>query len=754
MEDQYIYLLYKEGSNTIVKIGSTRNPLERLAVYKTWHFSEDGEELQYYKLYSINANCYDVDEHLKNDTSRGFARYRELGLMACGTEFYQLPQEDVALLEEWFTRRNIEFKDCNIDELTRASECRASLLDEFTRESLRDPINIQLRGYQLIVYDRLINYLRHNKKAVLDIFCGGGKTVLYQKYVLDNYATYSSIVLVVPKLSLLDDMAKRFDSLCSLLHLNIIQIGSHRDGTTDLKNIEGALGNSSRHFIISTYKSASLLLEPLREQTDVLFIFDECHYCCSPESILQTLKPIEENIKHMIFATASPKYSQIGQQSIGMNNIEYFGEFICNIPMARLIRECFLCEYTIIVEQGSQMLNGAKNYYNTALNILKKYIETNAIKKILLYTNSINNIGTIYDSMKSDAFFSQFALFRAHSGLTNSEILRQKRNYIESAGIAIMVNCQLFTEGINIPELDAVVFCDPKNSEAEIIQCFGRAMRRDPNNLNKVAKIFIPICEEDIGSKFAKLFKIIKIISAHDPKLRDEIKSLSRRHDAKTRDKPTRPILNICISDANYKILDLRRSKLCIESMGDAILYILRDYIPRTTAKIWQEFTDREIYESNGKTPKASCSSQCGILFQQGKLQRTGQPYKYYIERVCRLTPAEFIQELLNKNIETEEGYRIEYEPYANPNFPFNPADRYSGFEWKHLLLKKYYTLEECVARLAELESSVLELGLITDLEKNNYLSDIDPKIPKNLRIFYRKKLYTLNNAIFKELRR
>ena len=46
---------------------------------------------------------------------------------------------------------------------------------------------------------------------------------------------------------------------------------------------------------------------------------------------------------------------------------------------------------------------------------------------------------------------------------------------------------------MDIPTVEAVFFCDPKNSKVDIVQAVGRTLRKDKNNPNKVGKIIIPV---------------------------------------------------------------------------------------------------------------------------------------------------------------------------------------------------------------------------------------------------------------------
>ncbi|MEV7122236.1 DEAD/DEAH box helicase [Kitasatospora griseola] len=72
-----------------------------------------------------------------------------------------------------------------------------------------------------------------------------------------------------------------------------------------------------------------------------------------------------------------------------------------------------------------------------------------------------------------------FARFAAHTGETGEEC-------------GILCNARLLGEGIDVEAVDAVVFADPKSSEIDIAQDFGRAVRQQPG-AGKVAYIIMPV---------------------------------------------------------------------------------------------------------------------------------------------------------------------------------------------------------------------------------------------------------------------
>lgn len=89
---------------------------------------------------------------------------------------------------------------------------------------------------------------------------------------------------------------------------------------------------------------------------------------------------------------------------------------------------------------------------------------------------------------------------------------------------ATIANCAVLTEGFDLPELNSILFADPKHSKISIVQAAGRAIRLNPKNKDKVASIIIPVFIEDQedpedmvnSSAFGKLHEIILALREND----------------------------------------------------------------------------------------------------------------------------------------------------------------------------------------------------------------------------------------------
>ena len=56
---------------------------------------------------------------------------------------------------------------------------------------------------------------------------------------------------------------------------------------------------------------------------------------------------------------------------------------------------------------------------------------------------------------------------------------------------SLITNARCLTEGVDIPEVDAILFADPKHSKVDIVQAAGRAMRVSKNK--KFGYIILPV---------------------------------------------------------------------------------------------------------------------------------------------------------------------------------------------------------------------------------------------------------------------
>ena len=113
------------------------------------------------------------------------------------------------------------------------------------------------------------------------------------------------------------------------------------------------------------------------------------------------------------------------------------------------------------------------------------------------------------------------------SAFKRNEEIRLLREADDEGKCRLISNVKLFTEGVDIPALDAVVFFDPKGSQVDIVQAVGRVMRKSPDK--KFGYIIIPVVLPLGGdiietlanskTKFKPVGKVLQALRSHDSRI-------------------------------------------------------------------------------------------------------------------------------------------------------------------------------------------------------------------------------------------
>ncbi|MEV5249893.1 DEAD/DEAH box helicase [Streptomyces werraensis] len=110
------------------------------------------------------------------------------------------------------------------------------------------------------------------------------------------------------------------------------------------------------------------------------------------------------------------------------------------------------------------------------------------------------------------------------SGEQDQEVRGERlRTFGARAGRAVMSNCRVLGEGVDVPSVDSVALIDPKGSAVDIVQAIGRALRQKPDQ-GKLATLIVPIFlgenerPEDMpySASYRPLVKVLSGLRAHD----------------------------------------------------------------------------------------------------------------------------------------------------------------------------------------------------------------------------------------------
>ena len=117
------------------------------------------------------------------------------------------------------------------------------------------------------------------------------------------------------------------------------------------------------------------------------------------------------------------------------------------------------------------------------------------------------------------------------SALDRNEELRKLRQAPGLRECRVVCNAKLFTEGVDVPELDAVAFLDPRKSPIDIVQAVGRVMRKSEGK--EFGYIIVPIAVEPDESVNVALSQgkdgykavgdVLRALQSHDERLVEDV---------------------------------------------------------------------------------------------------------------------------------------------------------------------------------------------------------------------------------------
>jgi len=260
---------------------------------------------------------------------------------------------------------------------------------------------------------------------------------------------------------------------------------------------------------------------------------------------------------HRLFLTATPKVHDIskgnGALLASMDDPELYGKRVYTITVKDAVELGILSEYQVAVVGvldseldkahaaiGHATVDGQKLSMDHLATIvaLSKAARERDLHAVIAFFNSI---------AASKEFIAAFNTVHAALGEGTAEHidghmtlsvrdeslarLATERN----TGFHLVSNARCLSEGIDVPVLDAIVFGEPRSSQIDVVQCVGRAIRRNPRTDAPaliILAVRIGIGEDPDAavekSNFKKVRQVIAALEDHDPRIVEAMKLLVR----------------------------------------------------------------------------------------------------------------------------------------------------------------------------------------------------------------------------------
>ncbi|MCY4265450.1 MAG: DEAD/DEAH box helicase family protein [Gammaproteobacteria bacterium] len=360
--------------------------------------------------------------------------------------------------------------------------------------------------------------------------------------------------------------------------------------TTKPDEIKEFLYSSGTGVIFSTYQSLDKVLAA-QEGNELAFdlaIADEAHRTTGYRSVDKNDRKVDFqafhdrlNASRRLYMTATPRiYTESskarmrdkGADVFDMEDDGHYGNILYQLNFDTAVKEEMLSDYRVIIlgvneswvgedmkarlneqrptdairAQGVLMaVSGGtqgKHEDGTPVGVLPRTLAfASSISRSDWFANTALDDtamrGQVTRRLESEGFHGHKALTlkTTHvdgkdSAYTRSREISLLRDATER-NPRLLSNCKLFTEGVDVPSLNAVAFLDHRDSDVDIVQAVGRVMRKAEGK--RFGYVIVPIVLQSDGdianaiadseTDFKMVGKVMRALAAHDPRITTEM---------------------------------------------------------------------------------------------------------------------------------------------------------------------------------------------------------------------------------------
>ncbi|MCP4265180.1 MAG: DEAD/DEAH box helicase family protein [Candidatus Brocadiaceae bacterium] len=381
--------------------------------------------------------------------------------------------------------------------------------------------------------------------------------------------------------------------------------------TTDCSTVKRFLSQSTEgvKIVFSTYQSADIVAEGMDHNCRFdLGIFDEAHKTAGREGKKFGFALKDDNlcIKNRLFLTATPRHYNINKKNedgdfdlvYSMDNPDVYGEVAHQLSFAVAARQNIICNYKVIIsvvtsdqvnkemlKRGEVLINGNMvNAQHIANQIaFKEAISKYGIRRIFTFHKSVNT-AKLFTEKSPEGIQTHLPEFNAFhvNGTMTTAVREGIMHEFKNSEFSIISNARCLTEGVDLPAVDMVAFMSPKKSKIDIIQATGRAMRKDPQNPEKIhGYILVPLyletatgeSIEDAVEKadFGEVWNILLALKEQDEVLADIIIRQMQEDKGKGGEQKSDELIDIidvyCV-DISLKSLQESITAVCLDKLG------------------------------------------------------------------------------------------------------------------------------------------------------------------------------------------
>ena len=421
------------------------------------------------------------------------------------------------------------------------------------------------------------------KRGKLIMPCGTGKSLT--AYWIAKELGSRRIVIAVPSLALIrqtlkvwlrEAMAsgKEVEWICVCSDESAGRIGSDDVSVlrqdlgipclTDPKEIAGWLKKKSKglQVVFTTYQSGQALSAAARKakfRFD-LGIMDEAHKTVGDGEKLFSHLLHDRNlpVDRRVFMTATERrYQGRGEKILSMEDPAIYGEtfHLLSFKAALEQKPPILCDYRIVTimvsrdEVAEMVRNNAfvrpkkgpwdremESEMLASLVALRKAMKKHPIRHAVSFHASIRKAEHFAEQNlafnKAFPSFSHVDSFHV-SGATATGTRSKLIGEFAAKERALITNARCLTEGVDVPDIDCVLFADPRRSAVDIVQAVGRALRPSPGK--KLGYVIVPILHDAMAKPekilesedFQEILSTLRALASNDDRIIEYFRAIA-----------------------------------------------------------------------------------------------------------------------------------------------------------------------------------------------------------------------------------
>lgn len=287
--------------------------------------------------------------------------------------------------------------------------------------------------------------------------------------------------------------------------------------TTDPDELTSLLDTPQPTLTIGTYQSSQVLAEAsARTRPFDLAVCDEAHHLAGdPRKSFAAIVRGEIAAERRLYLTATPRlWNSRGETTTSMDDPDTFGPQVYDLRLGAAVDADLTADYQVVVAAADpQVVNDTLQHLDLNENVDERTVAAAVATLITMQKRNIRRMVTFHSRIGrarqfSSALLAAWQVMPHHlrpegpgqtHWVSSTSPKTARREALQALGsndrsqFVVVANARLLSEGVDVPDLDAVAIVDPKSSDVDVAQAVGRALRQRPG---KTATVLVPAVAE------------------------------------------------------------------------------------------------------------------------------------------------------------------------------------------------------------------------------------------------------------------